>query len=113
MKRNQLIKIILLSVLPLAFMTACQKQEEFPKEGVVVTTVAEFKSALSSGSKDILVDDIDFQDETITINHDVRIESVDNESYFKGLHVKLSGPIVTGELIDVYFGNIIFEQCTI
>ena len=109
MKTNKIIKTILLSVLPLAFMTACQKQEEFPKEGVVVTSVAEFKSALSNGSKDILVDDIDFQDETITINHDVRIESVDNESHFKGLHVKLSGPIVTGELIDVYFGNIIFD----
>ena len=109
MKINKIIKTILLSALPFAFSISCQKQDSNKKEGVVVSTITDFKNALSSGSSNILVDDIDFQDEIITINRDVRIESIDNESHFKRLHIKLSGPIVTGELIDVYFGGIIFD----
>ena len=79
------------------------------KSGTKVNTVEEFKQALSNGAKSILTSDIDFNNETITINHDVTIDSIDSESELKNVYFSLSGPKVVGEKINVSFSNVIFD----
>ena len=110
MKSTTFIKLILLCSWPMVFLSSCQKNEHHAKEGTVITTVEEFKNALSSGDKAILVSDLDFNHESITINHDVKIDSLNKEAYFKNVYFNLSGPKVTDERIDVSFNNLIFDD---
>lgn len=99
--------------LSLAFLvTGCNKNEssQSQKTGITVSSVEEFKQALASGSKSLLTADLDFNHETITINHDVAIDSIDNQSNLKNVYLNIVGPTVVGEKIDVSFSNLIFDD---
>lgn len=97
----------------LAFLGAsCKKTEssQTQKTGIIVSSVEEFKQALASGSKSLLTADLDFNHETITINHDVVIDSIDNQSNLKNVYFNIVGPTVIGEKIDISFSNLIFDD---
>lgn len=97
----------------LAFLVAgCKKTEpsQTQKSGIIVSSVEEFKQALASGSKSLLTADLDFNHETITINHDVAIDSIDNQSNLKNVYFNIVGPTVIGEKIDISFSNLIFDD---
>ena len=97
----------------LAFLVAgCKKTEssQTQKTGITVSSVEEFKQALASGSKSLLTTDLDFNHETITINHDVAIDSIDNQSNLKNVYFNIVGPTVIGEKIDISFSNLIFDD---
>lgn len=97
----------------LAFLvTGCKKTKssQTQKTGITVSSVEEFKQALASGSKSLLTADLDFNHETITINHDVVIDSIDNQSNLKNVYFNIVGPTVIGEKIDISFSNLIFDD---
>ena len=87
----------------------CQKNAKQPvpgKEGTYVHSVEEFKQALAGGADSILTTDLDFNHETITLNRDVRIGSMDNESTLRNVYFNIVGPKVVNERIDVAFSNL-------
>ena len=107
----RLISLSLIIASPMLFASSCSKKEASTKKnGVVVSSVEEFKQALSNGAKTILTKDIDFYNEAITINHDVTIDAANKESELKNVYFTLSGPMVVGEKINVSFSNIIFDD---
>lgn len=100
----------LTAISPLFLSSCSQNKNSQEKNGVEVYTVEEFKHALSSGEKSIIASDLDFQDETIVINHDVSITSKDKEANFKNVYFSVIGPHVEGEKIDVSFSGIVFDD---
>ena len=109
-KKSKIIKYSLLSVGSLFLLTSCKfASNNKKKSGVNVSTVAEFKQAIASGSKSILTGDIDFNHEAIILNHDVSINSLNDDAELKNVYFTLSGPTVVGEKIDVSFSNIVFD----
>ena len=109
-KKSKIIKYSLLSVGSLFLLTSCKlASNNKKKSGVNVSTVAEFKQALASGSKSILTGDIDFNHEAIILNHNVSINSINDNAELKNVYFTLSGPTVVGEKIDVSFSNIVFD----
>ena len=110
MKKSKIIKYSLVTLGSVFLLTSCKtNNNNKTKSGINVSTVAEFKQALASGSKSILTDDIDFNHETIVLNHDVSINSINDDAELKNVYFTLSGPIVAGEKIDVSFSNIVFD----
>ena len=103
------IRLPLIAACSLVFVTACNNSSNNKKDGLKVSSVEEFKQALSNGVKSILTSDLDFLDEIIVINHDLKVDSIDTESSFKNVHFTLSGPTVVNEKIDVSFSNISFD----
>ena len=108
-KGRRFIRLSLIAACSLVFVTACNNSSSNKKNGLRVSTVEEFKQALSNGAKSILTSDLDFADETIVINHDFKIDSIDSDSSLKNVHFTLSGPTVINERIDVSFSNISFD----
>ncbi len=109
-KKSKIIKYSLLTIGSLFLLTSCKfSSNNKKKSGVNVSTVAEFKQALASGSKSILTGDIDFNHEAIILNHDVSINSINDNAELKNVYFTLSGPTVVGEKIDVSFSNIVFD----
>ena len=85
-KKSKIIKYSLLSVGSLFLLTSCKlASNNKKKSGVNVSTVAEFKQALASGSKSILTGDIDFNHEAIILNHDVSINSINDNAELKNV----------------------------
>lgn len=110
-KGTYFVGILMMALSSMFLATSCTNSslKTQLKNGTKVNTVEEFKQALSNGAKSILTSDLDFNNETITINHDVTIDSIDNESELKNVYFSLSGPKVVGEKINVFFSNIIFD----
>lgn len=108
-KERRFIRLSLLAICSLVFVASCNNSSKNKKDGLRVSTVEEFKQALSNGVKSILTTDLDFVDETIVINHDVKIDSISNESSLKNIYLTLSGPTAVKEKIDVSFSNIVFD----
>ena len=92
--------------------TGCSKSDSIvpQKVGVIVNSVDDFKQAIASGAKSIIADDLDFNHETITINHDVSLDSLNSQSSLKNVYFNIVGPTVVGEKIDVSFSNIVFDD---
>ena len=108
-KGRRFVRLPLIAACSLVFVTSCNNSSSNKKSGLEVSTVEEFKQALSNGVKTILTTDLDFADETIVINHDVIIDSIDGQSSLKNVYFTLSGPTVINEKIDVSFSNISFD----
>ena len=79
------------------------------KEGTYIHTVSEFNDAIISGRRVLYVDDLEFSDDIITLNHDVEIYSSKSQSTLKGVHFDINAPVVVGQSINITFGNIIFD----
>lgn len=107
-KGRRFIRLSLIATCSLVFLAGCNKSSN-KKIGVSVYSVEDFKLALSNGAKSILTTDLDFNNETIIINHDVTIDSIDNSSSLKNVYFSLSGPTVVNEKISVTFSNISFD----
>ena len=71
--------------------TGCSKSDSIVprKVGVIVNSVDEFKQAIASGTKSIIADDLDFNHETITINHDVSLDSLNAQSSLKNVYFNI------------------------
>ena len=109
-KKSKIIKYSLITIESLFLLTSCRASSNNKnKSGITVSTIAEFKQALASGSKSILTGDIDFNHEAIILNHDVSINSINDDAELKNVYFTLSGPTVVGEKIDVSFSNIVFD----
>ena len=109
-KKSVIIKYSLVTFGSLFLLTSCKfTSNNKTKSGTNVTTVAEFKQVLASGTKSILTGDIDFNHESIILNHDVSINSINDDAELKNVYFILSGPTVEGEKIDVSFSNIVFD----
>lgn len=80
------------------------------KIDTAITTVAEFKQAIAGRAKSIVVGDLDFDHETITLNHDVSFDSSSSQSCLKNVYFNIVGPSVIGEKIDISFSNIVFDD---
>lgn len=111
-KISSLIKIAIVGS-SLAFLFAgCTSKESDKKEktGVAVNSVEEFKQAILSGTKSILVSDLDFNHESISINSDVTINSIGSQSNLKNVYFNIVGPTVIGEKINISFSNLVFDD---
>ena len=109
-KKSKIIKYYLIAIGSLFLVTSCKfTSNDKKKSGINVSTASEFKQALASGAKSILTTDIDFNHESIILNHDVNINSINEDSELKNVYFTLSGPTVVGEKIDVSFSNITFD----
>ena len=109
-KKSKIIKYYLIAIGSLFLVTSCKfTSNDKKKSGINVSTAAEFKQALASGAKSIITTDIDFNHESIILNHDVNINSINEDSELKNVYFTLSGPTVVGEKIDVSFSNITFD----
>lgn len=97
----------------LVFLSAGCNANESNKEqktGIIVNSVEEFKQAILSGTKAILVSDLDFNHESIAINSDVTIDSIGTQSNLKNVYFNIVGPTVIGEKINISFSNIVFDD---
>ena len=108
-KKSVVIKYSLVTISSLFLLVSCKPISSKKKNGTSVDTVEEFKQALASGTKSILTGNIDFNHESIILNHDVTINSKDENAELKNVYFTLSGPTVVGEKIDVSFSNIVFD----
>ena len=110
--RTRINKIVFIGIISSLFTISCNgvKPKKNDKVGTTISTVEEFKQALLKGTKNLLVDDLDFSHETIVINRDIVIDAIDNESLIKNAYFVLSGPTVIGEKINVSFSNLIFDD---
>ena len=109
-KKSKIIKYYLIAIGSLFLVTSCKfTSNDKKKSGIKVSTASEFKQALASGAKSILTTDIDFNHESIILNHDVNINSINEDSELKNVYFTLSGPTVVGEKINVSFSNIVFD----
>ena len=111
-KLSNIINLIFVGSSLVFLVAGCKKTEssQTQKTGITVSSVEEFKQALASGSKSLLTADLDFNHETIAINHDVVIDSIDNQSNLKNVYFNIVGPTVIGEKIDISFSNLIFDD---
>ena len=105
--RTRINKIVFIGIISSLFTISCNgvKPKKNDKVGTTISTVEEFKQALLKGTKNLLVDDLDFSHETIVINRDIVIDAIDNESLIKNAYFVLSGPTVIGEKINVSFSE--------
>ena len=107
-KGRRFIRLSLIAACSLVFLVGCGNPSN-KKVDIKVSSVEDFKLALSNGAKSILTTDLDFNHEMIILNHDVTINSIDNESSLKNVYFSLSGPTVVNEKINVTFSNISFD----
>ena len=108
-KKSIIIKYSVVTIGSLFLLASCKAISNNKKNGTNVTTVAEFKQALASGAKSILTGNLDFNHESIILNHDVTINPIKDDAELKNVYFTLSGPTVVGEKIDVSFSNIVFD----
>ncbi len=110
--RARISKIVFIGIISSLFTISCNgvNPKKNDKVGTAISTVEEFKEALLKGTKNLLVDDLDFSHETIVINRDIVIDAIDNESLIKNVYFVLSCPTVIGEKINVSFSNLIFDD---
>ena len=113
MKKFPTVLVLIIIASSFAFFnTGCSKSDSTTprKVDVTVNSVDDFKQAIAAGTKSIIVGDLDFNHETITINHDVCLDSINAQSSFKNVYFNIVGPTVVGEKIDVSFSNIVFDD---